>query len=128
MGGKNIHPSLPRKAATQRLVSVFDRLGLTSQIPRAQKAQRKEKVPSMASSSVQNTLDKLELMKQCLAELEAKQKNTPEVYTTDRHSPFTEDILAKPLSKKLKMPQLISYEDGKDSVGHLDRLTSWMEL
>ncbi|KAL2533146.1 Reverse transcriptase domain-containing protein [Abeliophyllum distichum] len=63
-----------------------------------------------------NTPDELELMKQRLAELEAKQKNTPEEYTTDRHSPFTEDILAKPLPEKLKMPQLTSYEDGNDPV------------
>ncbi|KAL2512031.1 Retrotrans gag domain-containing protein [Abeliophyllum distichum] len=82
----------------------------------------------MAASSLQNTPDELEMMEQRLAELEAKQKNTPEEYTTDRHSPFTEDILAKPLPKKLKMPQLISYEDGNDPVGHLDRYTSWMEL
>ncbi|KAL2471571.1 Uncharacterized protein Adt_39707 [Abeliophyllum distichum] len=82
----------------------------------------------MAASSVQNTSDELELMKQRLAELEAKQKNTPEEYTTYRYSPFTEDILAKPLPKKLKMPQLTSYEDGNDPVGNLDRYTSWMEL
>ncbi|KAL2461667.1 Gag-pol polyprotein [Abeliophyllum distichum] len=82
----------------------------------------------MASSSVQGTPDELELMKQRLTELEAKQKNTPEEYTTDRHSPFMDDILAKPLLEKLKMPHLTSYEDGNDAVGHLERYTSWMEL
>ncbi|KAL2474628.1 Retrotrans gag domain-containing protein [Abeliophyllum distichum] len=82
----------------------------------------------MSASSVQDTLDELELMKQRLAELETKQKNTLEEYTTDKRSPFTEDILAKPLPEKLKMPQLTNYEDGNDPVGHLDRYTSWMEL
>ncbi|KAL2534980.1 Uncharacterized protein Adt_08331 [Abeliophyllum distichum] len=82
----------------------------------------------MAASSVQDTPDEFELMKQRLAELEAKQKNVSEEVTTDRRSPFTEDILAKPLSEKLKMLQLTSYEDGNDPVGHLDRYTSWMEL
>ncbi|KAL2518005.1 Uncharacterized protein Adt_14252 [Abeliophyllum distichum] len=127
-GGKSIRSSPPRKASTQRSVSVFDCLGHSSQIPHEQEAQRKKRAPSMAASSVQDTSDELELMKQRLAELEAKQKNTPEEYTTDRHSPFTEDILAKPLPEKLKMPQLTSYEDGNDPVGHLDRYTSWMEL
>ncbi|KAL2492255.1 Uncharacterized protein Adt_27883 [Abeliophyllum distichum] len=60
--------------------------------------------------------------------LDAKQKNIPEEYTTDRHSPFSKNILAKPLPEKLKMPQLTSYEDAKDPVGHLDRYTSWMKL
>ncbi|KAL2517729.1 Gag-pol polyprotein [Abeliophyllum distichum] len=82
----------------------------------------------MATSSVQDTSDELELMKQRLDELEVKQKNTPEENTTERHFPFTEDILAKPLPEKLKMPQLTSYEDDNDPVGHLDRNTSWMEL
>ncbi|KAL2487047.1 Gag-pol polyprotein [Abeliophyllum distichum] len=127
-GGKSIHSSPPRKAATQRSVSVFDRLGQSSQIPREQNAQRKKGAPSMAASSVQNTPDELELTKQRLAELEAKQKNTPEEYSTDKHSPFTEDILGKPMPEKLKMPQLTSYEDDNDPVGHLDRYTSWMEL
>ncbi|KAL2527032.1 Uncharacterized protein Adt_12086 [Abeliophyllum distichum] len=67
-------------------------------------------------------------MKQRLAELEAKQKNIPKEYITDQHSPFSEDILAKPLPEKLEMPQLISYEDDNDPVRHLDRYTSWMEL
>ncbi|KAL2455906.1 Uncharacterized protein Adt_47042 [Abeliophyllum distichum] len=107
---------------------IFDRLGHSSQIPREQETQRKKEALSVAASSVQDSLDEFELMKQRLAELEAKQKNTPEVHTTDRHSPFTEDILAKPLPEKLKMPQLTSYEDGNDSIGHLDRYTSWMEL
>ncbi|KAL2497781.1 Uncharacterized protein Adt_23331 [Abeliophyllum distichum] len=127
-GGKSICSSAPRKAATQRSVNVFDRLGHSSQIPREQEAQRKKGAPSMVALSVQDTSDELKLMKQRLAELEVKQKNTPEEYTTDRHSPFTEDILAKPLLEKLKMPQLTSYEDGNDPVGHLDRYTSWMEL
>ncbi|KAL2481014.1 Retrotrans gag domain-containing protein [Abeliophyllum distichum] len=113
-GGKSIRSSPPGKAATQRSVSVFDRLGQSSQIPREQEAQRKKGAPSMAASSVQNTLDELELMKQRLS--------------TDRHSPFTEDILAKLLSEKLKMLQLTSYEYGNNLVGHLDRYTSWMEL
>ncbi|KAL2470248.1 Gag-pol polyprotein [Abeliophyllum distichum] len=127
-GGKSIRSSPPRKAATQRSVSVFDRLGQSSQIPREQEAQRKKGSPSMAASSVQDTPDELELMKQRLAELEEKQKNTLEEYTIDRHSPFTEDILAKPLPEKMKMPQLTSYEDGNDPVGHFDRYTSWIEL
>ncbi|KAL2454433.1 Retrotrans gag domain-containing protein [Abeliophyllum distichum] len=126
-GGKSIRSSPPSKASTQRSVSVFDRLGHSSQIPREQETQRKKEAPSVAASSVQDTPDELKLMKQRLAELEAK-KNTPEVHTTDRHSPFTEDILVKPLPEKLKMPQLTSYEDGNDPVGHLDRYTSWMEL
>ncbi|KAL2512706.1 Retrotrans gag domain-containing protein [Abeliophyllum distichum] len=92
-----------------------------------QKVQRKEEVPSAAASSVQNTPDELELMKRCLAELEAKQKKISKEYTTDRHSPFSEDILAKPLPERLKM-QLTNYEDGNNLVGHLDRYTSWMEL
>ncbi|KAL2470888.1 Uncharacterized protein Adt_39024 [Abeliophyllum distichum] len=82
----------------------------------------------MAASSVQDTPDELELMKQRLAELEAKQKNPPKEYATDRHSPFTENILVKPLPKKLKMPQLTSYEDGNNPIGYLDRYTSWMKL
>ncbi|KAL2481139.1 Gag-pol polyprotein [Abeliophyllum distichum] len=127
-GGKSISPSPVRRTATQHSVSVFDRLGHSSQIPREQETQRKKGAPSVAASSVQDTPDELELMKQRLAELEVKQKNTPEVHTTDRHSPFTKDILAKPLPEKLKMPQLTSYEDGNDLVGHLDRYTSWMEL
>ncbi|KAL2462096.1 Uncharacterized protein Adt_45516 [Abeliophyllum distichum] len=102
-GGKNIRSSPPRKAATQRSVSVFDRLGHSSQIPREPEVQRKKGALSMAASSVQDTLDVLELMKQRLAELEAKQKNTQGEYTTDRHSPFTEDILEKPLPENLKM-------------------------
>ncbi|KAL2497070.1 Retrotrans gag domain-containing protein [Abeliophyllum distichum] len=117
-----------RKASTQRSVSVFDRLGHSSQIPHKREAQRKKKAPFVAAFSVQDTPDELKLMRRRLAELEAKQKNTSEEYTTDRHSPFTEDILAKPLPEKLKMPQLTSYEDGNDPVGHLDRYTSWMEL
>ncbi|KAL2480541.1 Gag-pol polyprotein [Abeliophyllum distichum] len=127
-GGKSIRSSLPKKVATQQSVSIFDRLGHSSQIPREQEAQRKKEAPSMAASSVQDTPDELEVMKQRLAGLETKQKNTLEQYTTDRHSPFTEDILAKLLPEKLKMPQLTSYEDGNDLVGHLDRYTSWMEL
>ncbi|KAL2504781.1 Retrotrans gag domain-containing protein [Abeliophyllum distichum] len=127
-GGKSIRSSPPRKASTQRSVSVFDRLGHSSQIPHEREAQRKKKAPSMVASSVRDTPDELELMKQRLAELEAKQKNVSEEFTTDRRSPFTEDILAKPLPEKLKMPQLTSYEDGNDPVGHLDRYTSWMEL
>ncbi|KAL2512317.1 Gag-pol polyprotein [Abeliophyllum distichum] len=126
--GKSIHSSPPRKAATQQSISVFDRLGQFSQIPREREAQRKKEASSMVASIVQDTLDELELMKQQLAELEARQKNIPEEYTTDRHSPFMEDILAKSLPKKLKMSQLTSYEDGNDPVGHLDRYTSWMEL
>ncbi|KAL2461774.1 Gag-pol polyprotein [Abeliophyllum distichum] len=126
--GKSIRSSPPRKATSQRSVSVFDRLGQSSRIPREKETQRKEGAPSMTASSVQDTPDELELMKKRLAELEAKQKNAPEEYTTDRHYPFTEDILAKPLSEKLKRPQLTSYEDGNDPVGHLDRYTSWMEL
>ncbi|KAL2497422.1 Uncharacterized protein Adt_22972 [Abeliophyllum distichum] len=123
--------SPPRKAATQWSASVFDRLGQPSQTPatlREQKMRRKDEAPSMAASSVQNTPDELELMKQHLAELEAKQKDIPEEYTTYRHSPFSDDILAKPLPKKLKMPQLTNYEDGNDPVGHLNRYTFWMEL
>ncbi|KAL2531458.1 Uncharacterized protein Adt_04809 [Abeliophyllum distichum] len=89
---------------------------------------RKEEVPSTVASSVQNTPDELELMKQWLADLEAKQKNISEEYTTYRHSSFSEDILGKPLPEKFKMPQLTRYEDGNDPVGHLDRYTSWMEL
>ncbi|KAL2542874.1 Gag-pol polyprotein [Abeliophyllum distichum] len=127
-GGKSIHSSPPRKASTQRSVSVFDRLGHSSQISHEREAQRNKKAPSMAASSVQDTPDELELMRQRLAELEAKQKNASEEYTTDIHSPFTEDILAKPLPEKLKIPQLTSYNDGNDPVGHLDRYTSWMEL
>ncbi|KAL2513023.1 Gag-pol polyprotein [Abeliophyllum distichum] len=127
-GGKSVSPSSPRRAATQRSISVFDRLGHSSQIPREQEAQRNKGAPSMAASSVQDTPDELELMKQRLAELEAMQKSTPEKHTTDRHFPFMEDILANPLPEKLKMPQLTSYEDGNDPVGHLDRYTSWMEL
>ncbi|KAL2499228.1 Gag-pol polyprotein [Abeliophyllum distichum] len=126
--GKSIRSSPHRKASTQRSVSVFDRLGHSSQVPHEQEAQKKKKAPSMAASSVQDTPDELELMRQRLAELEAKQKNTSEEVTMDRRSPFTEDILAKPLPEKLKMPQLTSYEDGNDPVGHLDRYTSWMEL
>ncbi|KAL2526282.1 Uncharacterized protein Adt_11336 [Abeliophyllum distichum] len=103
-GGRSIHSSPPRKVSTQRSVSVFDRLGHSSQIPHEREAQRKKKAPSMAASSVQDTPDELELMRQRLAEVEAKQKNASEEYTTDRHSPFTEDILAKPLPEKLKMP------------------------
>ncbi|KAL2466564.1 Ribonuclease H [Abeliophyllum distichum] len=127
-GGKSIRSSPPRKAFTQRSVSVYDRLGHSSQIPHERETKRKKKAPSMAASSVQDTPDELELMRQRLAELEAKQKNASEEYTTDRHSPFTEDILAKPLPEKLKMPQLTSYENGNDPIGHLDRYTSWMEL
>ncbi|KAL2524578.1 Retrotrans gag domain-containing protein [Abeliophyllum distichum] len=89
---------------------------------------RKEEAPSMAASSIQNTPDELELMKRRLAKLEVKQKSPPEEYTTYRHSPFLEDILTKPLPDKLKMPQLTSYEDSNDPIGHLDRYTSWMEL
>ncbi|KAL2491584.1 Retrotrans gag domain-containing protein [Abeliophyllum distichum] len=129
-GGKNMHPSPPRKVATQRSASVFDRLGQPSQTsptPCEQKMERKE-APSMEALSVQNTLDELELIKQRLAELEAKQKNVPEEHITDRHSLFPEDILGKPLSEKLKMPKLTSYEDSNDPVGHLDRYTTWMEL
>ncbi|KAL2512665.1 Uncharacterized protein Adt_18265 [Abeliophyllum distichum] len=126
--GKSMHSSSSGKASTQRSVSVFDRLGHSSQIPREREAQRKKKATSMVASSVQDTPDELELMKQRLAELEAKQKNTSEEVTTDRSSPFTEDILTKPLPEKLKMPQLTSYEDGNDPIGHLDRYTSWMEL
>ncbi|KAL2505945.1 Uncharacterized protein Adt_21566 [Abeliophyllum distichum] len=135
-GGKSIRSSPPRKASTQRSVSVFDRLGHSSQIPHEREAQRKKKAPSMAASSVQDTPDELELMnpdelelmKQRLAELEVKQVNVSEEFTADRRSPFTEDILAKPLPEKLKMPQLTSYEDDNDPVGHLDRYTSWIEL
>ncbi|KAL2527208.1 Uncharacterized protein Adt_12262 [Abeliophyllum distichum] len=76
----------------------------------------------MEASSVQDTPDELELMRQRLAELEAKQKNVSEEVNTDRRSPFKEDILAKPLPEKLKMPQLTSYEDGNDPVGHLDKV------
>ncbi|KAL2532547.1 Retrotrans gag domain-containing protein [Abeliophyllum distichum] len=117
-----------RKASTQRSVSVFDRLGHSSQILQEREAQRKKKAPSMEASSVQDTPDELELMRQRLAELEAKQKNVSEEVNTDRRSPFTEDILEKPLPENLKMPQLTSYEDGNDPVGHLDRYTSWMKL
>ncbi|KAL2454991.1 Uncharacterized protein Adt_47507 [Abeliophyllum distichum] len=127
-GGKSIRSSPPRKATSQRSVIVFDHLGQSSRIPHEKETRREKGAPSMAASSVQDTPDELEMMKKRLAELEAKQKNAPEEYTTDRHSPFTEDILAKPLPKKLKMPQLTSYEDGNDPVGHLDRYTSWMEL
>ncbi|KAL2531946.1 Ribonuclease H [Abeliophyllum distichum] len=67
-------------------------------------------------------------MKQRLDELEAKQKNILEEYITDQHSLFSEVILAKLLPEKLKMPQLTSYEDDNDPVGHLDRYTFWMEL
>ncbi|KAL2506375.1 40S ribosomal protein S8-2 [Abeliophyllum distichum] len=63
-GGKSIRSSPPRKVATQRSVSVFDRLGHSSQIRREQEAQRKKGAPSTAASSVQDTLDELELMKQ----------------------------------------------------------------
>ncbi|KAL2542100.1 Uncharacterized protein Adt_03078 [Abeliophyllum distichum] len=71
---------------------------------------------------------KREYPKESYSTEEAKQKNILEEYTTDRHSPFLENILAKPLAEKLKMPQLTSYDDGNNLVGHLDRYTSWMEL
>ncbi|KAL2532445.1 Uncharacterized protein Adt_05796 [Abeliophyllum distichum] len=125
--GENRRSSPPKKAATQRSASVFDRLGHPSQVPHTpseQKIQRKEGGPSVVVSSVQDTPDELELMKRRLAELEAKQKSPLEEYATDRHFPFSEDILAKPLPNKLKMPQLTSYEDGNDPVGHLNRYTS----
>ncbi|KAL2485950.1 Integrase catalytic domain-containing protein [Abeliophyllum distichum] len=126
-GGKSIRSTPPRKASTQQSVSVFDRLGHFSQIPHKREAQRKKKAPSMAASSVQDTPDELDLMKQRLAELEAKQKDVSEEFTADRRSPFTEDILAKPLPEKLKMLQLTSYEDGNDPVGHLDRAMRWFK-
>ncbi|KAL2491025.1 Retrotrans gag domain-containing protein [Abeliophyllum distichum] len=129
--GKNRCPSPRKKAISQQSTSVFDRIGRLSQIPstsREQKVRRKERAPSTTGSSVQNTPNELELMKRRLAKLKAKQKNIPKEYITDRHSPFSKDILAKPLPKNLKMPQLTSYEDGNDLVGHLDRYTSWMEL
>ncbi|KAL2462177.1 Gag-pol polyprotein [Abeliophyllum distichum] len=121
----------PSRSKGEERGSVFDRLRQPSQtlhVPCEQKVQKNEEVLSVAASSVQNTPDELELMKQRLAELEAKQKNILEEHITDRRSPFSEDILTKPLPEKLKMPQLTSYEDGNDPVGHLDRYTSWMEL
>ncbi|KAL2510905.1 Uncharacterized protein Adt_16505 [Abeliophyllum distichum] len=71
---------------------------------REEKMQRNEGAPSAAASSVQNTLDELELMKRRLVELEAKKKNILEEYITDQHSSFSKDILAKPLLEKLKIP------------------------
>ncbi|KAL2497139.1 Uncharacterized protein Adt_22689 [Abeliophyllum distichum] len=118
--GENRSPSLPKRAATQLSVSVFDRLGHPSQvppIPSEQKIRRKKEAPSMVASSVQNTPDDLELMRRRLAKLKAKQKSSLEEYTMDQHSPFSEDILVKPLPE----PQLTSYEDDNDPVGHLDR-------
>ncbi|KAL2526140.1 Uncharacterized protein Adt_11194 [Abeliophyllum distichum] len=131
--GENRRLSPPKKATVQRSASVFDRQGHSSQVPPIpceQKMRRKEGAPSVAESSVQNTPDELELMKRRLAEMEAKQRSPSEEYTTYRHSPFSfsEDILAKPLPEKLKMPRLTGYKGDNDPVGHFDRYTFWMEL
>ncbi|KAL2486896.1 Uncharacterized protein Adt_31652 [Abeliophyllum distichum] len=87
-----------------------------------------EKSPVGGSVECVEYLDELVQLKQCLVKPEAKQKYIREKYITNRLCPFSEDILAKPLLKKLKMSQLTNYEDGNDFVGHLDRYTFWMEL
>lgn len=51
-----------------------------------------------------------------------------EEYFTKQHFPFTEDVPAKPLPKKLKIPQMIVNEREGDPLSHLDNYTSWMEL
>ncbi|XP_022880843.1 uncharacterized protein LOC111398123 [Olea europaea var. sylvestris] len=67
-------------------------------------------------------------LKKCTIDLEDKNKGGIEEYLTKQHSPFTEDVLTKPLPERLKVPQMIAYEGERDPLSHLDKYTLWIEL
>lgn len=51
-------------------------------------------------------------------------QGTVEVYLTNHHSPFIEDILAELLPEKLKVPELTGYDGKEDLLSNLNKYTS----
>ncbi|KAL6562434.1 Nucleic acid dioxygenase ALKBH1 [Orobanche gracilis] len=130
--GDSSRPS--HKRAASRPVSVFDRLrGLKR--PATAAPTRSAHLPSKGraaepSHHPRDDTSEIEVLKKRLSELESKQP--PPVHNSEwlnsPEGPLASAILAEPLPKKFKVPQIPAYNGETDPNAHLGHYNSWMDL